>query len=378
MIYLNNAATSYPKPACVQQAVSEALAAPPREGQRGMLGVVDIAEECRTALAPLLGVEDTERIFFTSGATESFNLILRGLPLQGKPLAATTAEHSALLRPLYALFCEEDIHILPYGENGILTPQLLADCLLPCTACVFINHCSNVTGAVQDISALARAAHDAGALFVADVSQSAGVLPINAQEADIDILVFTGHKGLFGPAGTGGFYLRPGLALRPAKWGGTGTEGDKVYPASPDLFEVGTQNLAGLAGLAAGANYAAGIGLDAASRRINSGISFLRHALGQVPGVRLYGGSPHPCGGAISFTIDGFSPADVGYILQHSYNIAVRTGHHCAPFMAQALGVPGGTVRASISYLNTDEELAALAAAVSEIAAAATEVPPCR
>ena len=367
MVYLNNAATSYPKPACVQQAVCGAMGAPPREGGRGTLGAGDAAEDCRRALAPLLGVEDPGRLFFTSGATESFNLILRGLNLAGRPVVATAAEHNALLRPLYALCGAGDIHILPLGPDGRAAPKAL-DALPPGTACVFVNHCSNVTGDVQNLPTLARAAHKMGALLVADVSQSAGMMPVLAGEWGVDILVFTGHKALFGPTGTGGFYLRPGLALPPAKWGGTGTEGDSVTISRPDMFEVGTQNLLGLEGLTAGAGYVARVGLDVIARRVDAAVARLRRRLGELPNVRLYGGDARPHGAALAFNVAGLAAADVGYILQHSYDIVVRTGHHCAPLMGRAMGAPNGSVRASLSWLTTDEELDAFVQAVAEIA----------
>lgn len=375
MIYLNNAATTYPKPACVQQAVNTAMSALPREGQRSTFGGENETELCRAALAPLFGVQNPQRLFFTSGATESFNLILRGLNLGGKRVVATSAEHNALLRPLYALLSQQDIHIVQANNQGHVSAAEVTAAITPGTACVFVNHCSNVTGAVQDIAAIGRAAKAQGALFVVDASQSAGLLPIDVEEACIDILVFTGHKALFGPTGTGGFYLREGVALAPAKWGGTGTESDKIATTQPELFEVGTQNAIGLAGLAAGAAYVTKQGIENIAQNINKSIAALAATLGALPGVQVYCGAP-PHGACLSFNINGISPADVGYILRHSYDIIVRAGYHCAPLLAQNIGAPSGTVRASISCLITPQELAALAAAVAEIAQSVAEDIP--
>jgi selenocysteine lyase/cysteine desulfurase len=365
MIYLNNAATSHPKPPGVTEAVCQALSSPPCEKQRGTLGGTDAAELCRRALAPVLGVREPSRIFFTSGATESYNLILRGLHPAGKVSVVSAFEHNALLRPLWTHTGGEGVRILTPDDDGILSPDILRALAMGADF-VFVNHCSNVTGAVQDLSALSRAAHENGALLIADVSQSAGMMPLNLDESGTDIAVFTGHKALFGPAGTGGFYLRAGVPLPAAKWGGTGSGGRMILPDEPESFEVGTQNLCGLAGLAAGAAFVSETGLDAIARAMREKVARLHRALDNMTGVRVYG---KPSGGAaVAFNIDGLSPADVGYILRHGYDIVVRTGYHCAPLLADAIGAPGGTVRASLSYYSTDAELEQFLHAVSEIA----------
>ena len=371
MIYLNNAATSHPKPPGVTEAVCQALSLPPCEVRRGTLGGLDAAELCRHALAPVLGVREPSRVFFTSGATESYNLILRGLGPAGKVSMVSAFEHNALLRPLWALTGGEGVRILPPDDGGILSPDALR-ALAKGADFVFVNHCSNVTGAVQDLPALSRAAHENGSLLIADVSQSAGMMPLDLDESSVDIAVFTGHKALFGPAGTGGFYLRAGVPLPAAKWGGTGTGGKTILTGEPEVFEVGTQNLSGLAGLAAGATFVLETGLDAIARALREKVARLHGALGGMAGVRVYG---KPSGGAaVAFNIDGLSPADVGYILRHGYDIIVRTGYHCAPLLADAIGAPGGTVRASLSYYTTDAELELFLRAVSEIATGMAEV----
>ena len=365
MIYLNNAATSHPKPPGVTEAVCQALSSPPHEAQRGTLGGTDAAELCRRALAPVLGVREPSRVFFTSGATESYNLILRGLNPAGKVSVVSAFEHNALLRPLWALTGGHGVRVFAPDDDGILLPEALRALAMGADY-VFVNHCSNVTGAVQDLSALSRAAHENGALLIADVSQSAGMMPLDLDESGVDIAVFTGHKALFGPAGTGGFYLRAGVQLPAAKWGGTGTGGKTILPDEPEVFEVGTQNLSGLAGLAEGANCVVETGLDTIARALREKVARLHQALGGMSGVRIYG---KPSGGAaVAFNIDGLSPADVGYILRHGYDIVLRTGYHCAPLLADAIGAPGGTVRVSLSYYSTDAELEQFLQAVSEIA----------
>jgi selenocysteine lyase/cysteine desulfurase len=193
------------------------------------------------------------------------------------------------------------------------------------------------------------------------------MMPLNLDESGTDIAVFTGHKALFGPAGTGGFYLRAGVPLPAAKWGGTGTGGKTILLDEPEVFEIGTQNLIGLAGLAAGATFVSETGLDAIARAMREKVVRLHGALGEMAGVHVYG---KPSGGAaVSFNIAGLSPADVGYILRHGYDIVVRTGYHCAPLLADAIGAPDGTVRASLSYFTTDAELTQFLRAVSDISA---------
>ena len=371
MIYLNNAATSHPKPPGVTEAVCQALSSPPCETQRGTLGGTDAAELCRRALAPVLGVREPSRVFFTSGATESYNLVLRGLNPVGKVSIVSALEHNALLRPLWALTGGKGVRTLAPDDDGILSPDVLR-ALAKGADFVFVNHCSNVTGAVQDLSALSRAAHESGARLIADVSQSAGMMPLDLDESGVDIAVFTGHKALFGPAGTGGFYLRAGVPLPAAKWGGTGTGGKAILPDEPEVFEVGTQNLSGLMGLAAGANFVYETGLNAIARALREKVARLHESLGGMAGVRVYG---KPSGGAsVAFNVEGLSPADVGYILRLGYDIVVRTGYHCAPLLADAIGAPGGTVRASLSYYTSDWDLEQFLSAVSEIAQGMAQV----
>lgn len=366
MIYLNHAATTYPKPPTVLEAVHQTLASPPCETTRSTSCEKDIADICRNIVAPVLGVRKPSRIFFTSGATESYNLILRGLDPSGKTSLISTYEHNALLRPLWALTGGNDVCMITPGDDGLLSPDDIR-AKAKDAAFVFVNHCSNVTGAVQNLSAIANAAHESGALLVADVSQSAGLMPLTLEDDAIDIAVFTGHKALFGLAGIGGFYLREGVSLPTAKWGGTGSGGREILSLDPEEFEVGTQNLCGLAGLAAGASFVLEIGLDEIACRIKSHIARKLSSLRAIEGVRIYG---TPSGGAsIAFNIDGLSPADTGYILRREYDIVTRTGFHCAPLLADVIGAPQGTVRASISYMTTDAEIDQLIQAVTELSA---------
>lgn len=376
MIYLNNAASSYPKPPGVAKAVCEALEQPPFSGARGAAvrtgsdaetapaGGEGPAGECRALLGGLFGA-DAARFFFTGGATEAFNLVVRGLA--PRRVVVTAADHNAVLRPLYALLPQDAICVAPCGADGLLLPGALAEAAASGADALFVNHCSNVTGAVQNLAEAAGVAKRAGAVLVVDAAQSAGVVPLDVEKAGIDILVFTGHKGLFGPAGTGGFYLREGMPLAAAKFGGTGTEGDAVRPAAKELFEVGTQNAPGLAGLAAGLRYVQSEGVAALGRRVNALAEKIVKGLAGIRGVGVYAPAAGPRGGAVGFTLGGLSPADAAYILRHSYGIELRAGHQCAPLYMQAAGLPGGLLRASVSALTPEEDVNALLCAVAEI-----------
>ncbi|QQO09497.1 aminotransferase class V-fold PLP-dependent enzyme [Breznakiella homolactica] len=366
--YLNNAATTFPKPPGVIQAVADCLGSLPQENGRSNYETGEtVQDQCRKNLGLLLGVSDHRRIFFTSGATEAANLVFRGLALQGRHIVITASEHNSVLRPLYNLYGEKHITMVPCGRDGLVSPGAVQAALRHDTACVVVNHCSNVTGAVQDIAAIGAIARRGGALFAVDAAQSAGAMPVQGDSCSADILIFTGHKALFGPAGTGGFFVREGVPLVPVKFGGTGTEPGNMAPSGPGAFEPGTPNIPGIAGLNAGASFILDLGLDEVRRLTGERFMRLREGLLNIKGLSLYG-PPGDSGGIISFTVNGLSPSDVGYILQEGYNIAVRTGYHCAPYIMDHIGAPRGTIRASVSALTPEDHVDRLVAAVREIA----------
>ena len=372
MVYLNQAASTWPKPPRVLQAHAAALSAVPAGQYRGGTDEgADMMETCRERLGTLLGIADFRRVFFSSGATDSANAVIRGLPLERRRVMATQTEHNSVLRPLMNLRDEVgSVGIIPCDAAGYVDPDRMEALLDNDIAAVFVNHCSNVTGAVQDVRALAERAHRHGALLVLDAAQSAGCLPVRADEWGVDALLFTGHKGLFGPQGTGGYYVREGIPLTPFRYGGTGRDSRRLtYEAGDYEFEPGTQNLPGIAALAAGVAYVLEEGVERIARREQALISRLRGGLGAIGPVRLYGGG-QPAGPVLSFTIDGLTPADAAYILESGYGIRVRAGLHCAPLIHSALGTgDAGTVRASVSILNTKDDIDRLTAAVREIAA---------
>ncbi len=366
MIYLNNAATSYPKPACVLEAHARALSAPPQAQFRSVAdGRQGVFQSCRENLAALLGIPDPTRIFFTSGATEALNTLINGILAAGGRLAATETEHNSVLRPLGNL--TDQYTLLPCDEYGVIHPDAVAG-LPGNTAALIVNHCSNVTGAIQDMAALAQAAHSRGMLFIADVSQSAGCVPVDAAAWGADALAFTGHKALLGPQGTGGFYLRGGITLRPLIFGGTGRDSAKLtFQPTEYEYEAGTQNAPGIAALDAGVRYVLEQGVEAITAKEGALTRRLREGLEAVHGVTVYakaGGGP-----VVSFNLHGLAPADTAYILFGTYGLVLRSGLQCAPLIHERIGAgTHGVVRASLSVFTTEAEIDVLIAAVREIA----------
>ena len=366
MIYLNHAATSYPKPQCVLDAHAQALAAPPAAQFRAAGGAASF-DECRAAIAQLMGVVHAERIFFTSGATEAMNGVLRGLARPGRRFAVTEAEHNSVLRPVYNMDAEPVV--LPCSSDGHVDLRAARRQIDETVGVVVVNHCSNVTGAIQNMRALSELAHAAGAYFVADLSQSLGSLPVRADEWGADAAVFTGHKALLGPQGTGGFYLRPGLEMRPLLYGGTGQDSTRLRYAPEDyVYEPGTRNAPGIHALNAGARYILAQSSEHIAQREAQWARAVAQELRRMRGLTVYGRPGEDGFGAIvSFNVDALAPADLGYILSATYGIVVRTGLQCAPLLCARIGAAQGVVRASPGPFTTAQEGDALLRAVREI-----------
>ena len=377
-IYLNNAATGFPKPPDVIQAVEACLRTSPVHHARAGFdddGAEDPLSRCRARLAALFGVAEKERIVFSSGATESLNLAIFGLELRGKHVVTTAVEHNSVLRPLKTL--ERDgritLSVADCTLAGTVPPESIERLIRPETALVVVNHCSNVTGAVNDVGAIGRITRGRGVALVVDAAQSAGIVPIDVEAMNIDFLAFTGHKGLHGLQGVGGAYVGPRLRLRPLKVGGTGIRSDDPFQPEemPLYFEAGTQNVPGIASLDAGVEFIESRGLDAIAAHKRRCCLQLREALRDAAAVRFYPADRESNSTLLSFNVDGMDPADVGYILENSFGICVRSGLHCAPLIHQCLGTfPLGSVRISPSVYTTEEEIDACAAAIREIVGA--------
>ena len=373
IIYLNNAATSWPKPPAVLEAVREALALPVFGSGRttGTQGE-DYVTLAREAVSRLLGAGPPEYVVFTQNATESLNLLVLGFLAEkadGCHVLTTALEHNSVLRPLHELERQgrARLTILPF-ENGIVSLESVEAALTPETRLMVMTHGSNVLGSVQDIRAIGELLHDHGVFLIVDGAQAAGHLPIDLRNLPVDAYAFTGHKALFGIPGTGGFWIRDPEAVAPVRFGGTGTDSFSLHHPRemPERFEAGTQNYPGLAALAAGAAFVRSTGPEAIAAKAERQASFLVRELEQEPNVTVH--NRRPALPIVSFTIRGVENDDVGFILAWAYGIVARTGLHCAPLVHQAIDGGRGSVRISLSWFTTDDECARAAAAIQEIA----------
>ena len=373
IIYLNNAATTWPKPPEVLEAVKQSLALPVFGSGRttGSQGE-DYITLAREALASLLGAELPEHVVFTQNATDSLNILIQGFLAasgDGCHVLTTALDHNSVLRPLHELERQGRIRltVLPF-EDGVVRPDAVEAAITPETRLMVTAHGSNVLGSVQDVSGIGEVLHDRDIFFIVDGAQTAGHIPVDLKGLPADAYVFTGHKGLFGIPGTGGFYLRDPESVAPVRYGGTGTDSFSLYQPRemPERFETGTHNYPGLAALAAGANYVASIGVNAIAEKAERQTAFLVRELKEEPNVTVYNESPAlPI---VSFNIDGVENDDVGFILARAYGIVARTGLHCAPLVHRAIDGGRGSVRLSLSWFTTDEECRIAARAVKEIA----------
>jgi selenocysteine lyase/cysteine desulfurase len=379
MIYLNNAATSWPKPPAVAKAMARAVTALPGAAHRGGLEDFDVLDAVRQRLAALMGASAGERVALGANATWGLNLALFGLNLKaGARVLTTVAEHNSVLRPLFALARQRGIQVtyLPVDKGGRVRPEAWADALerLRPQLCV-LTHASNVTGAVNDISALARMAHTRGALLLLDMSQSLGWLDCSLDDWGVDMAAFTGHKYLLGPQGTGGLYLRPGLELTPHLVGGTGIHSDldTMPPQMPLHLEAGTSNEPSYHGLLAALDWAAQNPMSDMRETTLDMLGQLKRELAAL-GAHIVA-ADWPCTPVLSFTLDGYPADALGATLLDSYGIIVRTGLHCAPKIFPSLGIDPrlGTVRVSLSRFSTRADIAALTEALREIVAAGPE-----
>ncbi|HEY5974964.1 MAG TPA: aminotransferase class V-fold PLP-dependent enzyme [Geobacteraceae bacterium] len=376
-IYLDNAATTYPKPEVVYQAVERAMreigVGPARGGYDQGLAASRLVFAARESLADFFCIADSSRLVFTHSATESLNLAIAGLLRPGDHVVTTTMEHNSLVRPLKLAEARGvTVTWVKADSAGYVTAASIGEAITPVTRLVAISHCSNVTGAVQPVGEIGILARAAGIPLLVDAAQSAGSIPIDVAAMHIDLLAVPGHKGLLGPQGTGLLYIAPGLELEPLLVGGTGGQSSAlVQPQElPERFESGTHNTPGIAGLLAAVEFIRETGLAtimASESRLTHRLLTGLHA---IAGVTVYNpiDTGRPRGAVVSFTAAAEDPARIGYILNDTYGIAVRIGLHCAPLAHQTIGTyPAGTVRISPGYFTTDADIEAVLAAVREI-----------
>ena len=379
-IYLDNAATSHPKPESVYAAVdhyNRSLgAAAGRGGYRSAVEVDAVLRTCRKRAATLLGAESPERVAWTFNATDALNMALHGLLEPGDHVVTTAAEHNSVLRPLGALVDRRGIEltVVPVDAAGRVDPAAVRDALRQNTRLVAVQHASNVTGCVQPIEDIGTDAHEAGALVLVDAAQTAGHLAIDLSDWPVDLLACAGHKGLLGPLGTGLLYVRPGLEdqLNGLRQGGTGSlsEQDRQPQTMPDRLEAGNPNAPGLFGLEAGLAWLEERGVETISATEASLVERLLAGLDPIENISLVGpGLDSPRVGVVSLVSESLEPHVLATVLDESFEIQARAGLHCAPGVHRAAGTfeSGGTLRLSIGPFTTDTEIDAACEAIAAV-----------
>jgi cysteine desulfurase family protein len=378
-IYLDNAATAFPKPQSVYDFMVEFYREhgvnPGRSGYDMCMATEEIIHATRTMLTRFFNGTDPDRLTFSYNASDSLNMIIQGVVERGDHVVTTNLEHNSVLRPLYHLERDGVVEIthVPFDVKGYLAPDDIRSAIKTNTKMVVVNHCSNVIGTIQPIREIGGICQDAGVLLAVDASQTAGVTKIDVDDMNIDLLAFTGHKGMMGPTGIGGSYVREGVPIRGTRFGGTGVRSAERFHLEefPYRMECGTLNVIGVAGLNAGQKWIAEQGMENIHEREMRLWDTLRKGLLDVDGVILYCADRTIDHSAVlSFNIEGWEASDTGTMMDVEYNIACRTGLHCAPRVHEQLGTDKikGTVRLSIGPFNTEDHINAAIGAVRDIA----------
>jgi len=379
-VYLDNAATSWPKPPAVVQAIqayfSNIGASPARSSYRQALQAEALVFETRERLARLINAPYPTQIILTSSATESLNLAIGGLLDPGDRVVTSVTEHNSVLRPLHRLERAGKIRVnyVPCNESGVLDLEQFHEALRTPPEMVVISHASNVVGVVQPLARIAELIDPERTLLLVDAAQSIGHVPIDVQALGAVLVAFSGHKGLYGPPGTGGLYIAPGIDPRPVMVGGTGVRSDLLIQPDvvPFKYESGTLNTPGIAGLGAALAFLLERGVGAVREHGDMLTKRFAAGLQRFESVRVYGNhATNEIVPIVSFNVDAIPPARLGYILDTRYDIQLRTGLHCAAMIHEFIGSsPDGTARVSFGYFNTAEEvdclLESIAALVSQ------------
>jgi len=384
-IYLDNAATSFPKPPAVIEAMTRYAHEIGANAGRGLyeeaIRSAEIVSTCRRSLAKLLNAPCPDSIVFTHNCTDALNLAINGVidPARSNHLICTAMDHNSVLRPMHELV-ERKLATLTVVRadraTGQVEPHDIRRALRPDTRLIAVPHASNVTGVILPVAGIAAIARRHGALFLLDAAQTAGHVAIDVQEMDADLLAVPGHKGLLGPLGTGALYIRPGIErqLRSTRSGGTGSQSESLLQPlmMPDRFEAGSMNVIGLAGLSAGIDWVLSRTIDAIRRHdIALGEAFLAGVQG-IARVRVFGPTAlRERVGVFSLEVEGLEPAELAMVLESQFGILVRAGLHCAPLAHDAIGTSarGGTVRVSFGAMNTLDDVLIVVSALSTISA---------
>lgn len=378
IIYLDNAASSWPKPSGVKEMMAEAIdeyaANPGRGGHTLAMKASKTLFRARMQLARLFGIQNPNDLFFYLNATQALNQAIKGFVKEGTHVVASSIEHNSVRRPLEYLRRTRNVDIT-YVEprsDHLFYAEDFAKAIRPETSMIVVSHASNLTGVILPIKEIGAIAKANNAVFLVDASQTAGILPIHVEEMGIDMLAFPGHKGLYGPQGTGALYLHRELDLEPLIHGGTGSQSEAIdQPTTrPDRYESGTANTVGLAGLLAGVNFVLEKGVEqihahewALAKKTIAGLQ-------AIPGVEVYGPDISiERVGVVSFNVEGADASEISFILDQQYGIATRAGFHCTPLGHQTAGTEQkGAVRASFGIFNTEQDAEQLIEAVKEIA----------
>jgi cysteine desulfurase/selenocysteine lyase len=380
VIYFDNAATSWPKPpgvvAAMTHFVEQIGANPGRSAHRRSIDAARVVYAAREAAAALFNAPDPLRVVFGYNVTEALNLALRGLLRSGDHVVTSGMEHNAVMRPLRALEQQGvTVTVVPCLPTGELNAAAIGGAVRIDTTLIALNHASNVTGTLLPIAEAGRVAREHDTLLLVDTAQTAGAIPVDMEADSIDLLAFTGHKSLLGPTGTGGLIVGERVDLdrfEPLKRGGTGSRSEREEQPDflPDMFESGTPNAAGLAGLEAGIRWVAGRGIDTIRAHEVALTGRLIAGLRAIPGVTVYGtGDAERQTATVSFNVAGVAPSEVGLRLDEDFGVLCRVGLHCAPAAHRTIGTyPVGTVRFGLSIFNTADEVDAALDAVRQIA----------
>jgi cysteine desulfurase/selenocysteine lyase len=379
LIYLDNGATSYPKPDEVYSFMDSFYRSfgvnPGRSGYDLCMETGALVDTTRKMMADFFNGNDPNRLCFSYNSTDALNLIIFGILQQGDHAITTTLEHNSVLRPLYHQNKLNGVEVdyVPFDENGFVDPDEIKAKIKSNTRLVILNHASNVIGTVQPLEAIGRICREHDVVFAIDASQSAGKVPIDIERMHIDVVAFTGHKSLLGPTGIGGLYVREGIEIRHTRAGGTGVRSAERMHLDdyPYRLEYGTGNIVGIAGIHAGLKWIEEKGMEQIHHHEMALTRTLRDGLREIDGVLLYGQddlADHIA--VLTFNIDGMEALNTGTLLDGEYDIACRTGLHCAPLVHEQLGTDqiGGTVRMGIGPFNTEEHINTAIQAVAEIA----------
>jgi len=375
-IYLDNAATTYPKPESVYNAMDRTIretgVSPNRGGYRQSLEASRILFAVRESLADLFHVPDSSRFIITHSATESLNLAVKGLVTPGDHVVTTSMEHNSLARPLHEISTKGvDLTWVDGDKNGYVSVESIVRAVTPRTRLVAMTHCSNVSGALNPAAEIGSILKQRGIAFLLDAAQSAGSVPIDIPAMNVDLFAAPGHKGMYGPQGTGFLYIAEDITLRPLMVGGTGGGATELTPSEelPERYESGTHNIAGIAGLKAAVDFIASKGVKNIQQHEMLLVTRLIEGLAAINGVTIVNMNlAEPRGSVVSFTVNGVDPSLIGFTLDRDFDIAVRVGLHCAPLAHRTIGTfPEGTVRVSPGIFTSSGDIDCFLAAMHEI-----------